>query len=766
MVGKVLFILLFSFSFVNVIYSQAVGNLTGRVIDRANQQPLEGVAISVLSKDNVIAGSETDQDGFYTINSIGAGFYSVRFSLFGFETYIVRDIEIRSGTPTDLFIEMDIITTEEIVVENDRLKNPSDISNSYKTLSFEEIRRSPGGFEDIGRVLQTLPGVSFVNDGRNDLLVRGGSPTENLFIVDNSVIPNINHFGSQGATGGPVSIINLSFIRDVSFITGGFPAKYGDKLSSVLELKLREGNREEFVGDINLSATGFGAIFEGPIGSDKKGSWLVSARRSYLDLIFNAAGFGFVPEYTSFQGKVVYDFNDKLSLSVNAIGNLDKVIFNNDDEENKQDNEDILKNNQTGYVNSYELKWLMSPRSYSRINLSRNFVRFDYSARDSLFNERFKNRSDEGETSLKIEYTFNPSPVTIVETGSGIRFINFQNEIFQDEDTLSVINPETGEPFVLPALDINSDNNTLKGFAYAQLSQTVLNGIIINAGLRYDYFGFINKKNYLSPRVSLTVPIIGKLKLGLSYGIFYQSPSYIWLISNSANKNLSNIRADHYVAGLEYSFSNDTKFSIEAYYKNYQDYPVSELRPYFVLANNGGNFENVDEFGLEPLVSAGTGFSRGIELYLQKFLTNNFYGTVNFSLFEAKYTSLDGIERRSDFDNRFIFIINGGYRLNDWEFSSKLRYIGGRPYTPINESDGSIDINNYNSETLPNYFSMDVRIDKRWSFTGWSLITYIDIQNVTNRKNITNYEWNKYTNSVEENNSIGLLPSIGINAKF
>ncbi|HLT24769.1 MAG TPA: TonB-dependent receptor, partial [Ignavibacteria bacterium] len=441
----------------NHSFSQNTSEFSGRVLDNSNQQPLAGVSVTLLNDDEVVSGAETDDNGFFLIKNLDAGFYQARFSLLGYETFLLNDVVLRSGIPTDVLIEMKEYTTDEIVVE-EILRRPSDISNSFKSLTNEEVRRSPGGFEDIGRVLQTLPGVSFVNDGRNDLLVRGGSPTENLFIVDNSIIPNINHFGSQGATGGPVSLINLDFIREVDFITGGFPAKYGDKLSAVLDVKLREGNRSKFLGDINLSATGFGAVFEGPIGNEKKGSWLVSARRSYLDLIFNAAGFGFVPEYSSIQGKFVYEFGDKNTLTINALGNLDKVKFNNDDEENRQDNEQILKNNQTGYSNSYQLKTLLSDKSYSIVNISRNFVKFDYSARDSLFTERFKNLSEEGETTIKAEYYYTPSNKTIVETGGAFRLVSFKNEIYQREDTLLITDPETGEPFVLPELNINADN--------------------------------------------------------------------------------------------------------------------------------------------------------------------------------------------------------------------------------------------------------------------------------------------------------------------
>jgi hypothetical protein len=264
-------------------YALQDGILTGKVVDRFNQQPISGAVIEIEGL-GLKAGS--DDDGFFEFEYVPQGIYSVRFSSFGYIRFVLDNIVVNSGVVTDILAEMDIIETDEIVVEDERFVKPGDISTSIKNLSFEEIRRTPGGFEDIGRVVQTLPGVSFVNDGRNDLIVRGGAPSENLFIVDNSSIPNINHFGSQGATGGPVSIINLKLIREVKFITGGFSAKYGDKLSSVLEIKQREGNRKKFMGDINLSATGFGVLFEGPIGSEKRGSWLVSARRSYFDFIF------------------------------------------------------------------------------------------------------------------------------------------------------------------------------------------------------------------------------------------------------------------------------------------------------------------------------------------------------------------------------------------------------------------------------------------------------------------------------------------------
>lgn len=760
---SIIFILIIILFAINV-NSQNKGEINGRVTDKLTQQPLPGAVIEVVQL-NLKAGS--DDGGYFTLSDIPSGIYSVKFTYIGYVPLVKDFISVNSGSSLNLLAELELTSTDAINVEAQRFEKPLDISNSIKNLTYEEIRRSPGGFEDIGRVIQTLPGVSFVNDGRNDLIVRGGSPSENLFLVDGSPIPNINHFGSQGATGGPVSLIDLNFIRDVNFLTGGFSARYGDKLSSVLDIKLREGNRKSIMGTLNLSATGLGGILEGPLGKSQKGSWLFSVRRSYLDLIFNAAGFGFIPEYNSAQFKGVYDLDAHNILTFNAIGNLDKVRFNNEKTEDRQDNESILKNNQYGYTNSLELKSLLTDKSYSKINLSRSYTNFDYTGRDANFLEKFKNQSEESENVLKGEYNILPNNNMEISIGLEGKIINFANIIRTQQDTLYTIDPNTGNRYIIPALDFDKSNTTYKGAAFLQVSQKLLKILKLNFGLRYDYFDFINEKNYISPRASASVSVLSNLNFNFSYGIFYQSPSYIWLVSNPQNVNLKNIRADHYIAGIEYLPSKDSKMTVEVYYKKYKNYPTSTLRPYFILANNGGNFENTSSFGLEPLVSSGIGYAQGIEFFFQKTLSEKFYTTINLSLFKARYTALDGVERQSDFDNRVLFVANGGYIAGKgWELSSKFRYLGGRPYTPISIVDGTQIISQYNSERLPDYYSLDIRVDKRWNFSKWSLVTYIDIQNITGKKNITSYKWNKYTKIIEDSKSLGVFPTIGVNAMF
>ena len=242
-------------------------------------------------------------------------------------------------------------------------------------------------------------------------------------------------------------------------------------------------------------------------------------------MVFNAAGFGFIPEYSSFQFKAVYDINRNNILSFNGIGNIDKVRFNNNSEENKQKNEGILQNNQWGYTNAFELKSLISPKSYSLINLTRNYTNYDFAGRDANFTENFKNLSTEGETSLKVEYFWNPGYYTQISFGGSGKYINFKNEIKKASDTLYVIDPITGQRTVIPALNFTSSNITYKADAFVQLTQRVMNIIKFNLGLRYDYFDFINDKNYISPRTSVVFNVNRKLNFNFSYGIFYQSPS-------------------------------------------------------------------------------------------------------------------------------------------------------------------------------------------------------------------------------------------------
>ena len=298
---------------------------------------------------------------------------------------------VRSGKPTELLIGLTQVPVglEGVEVTASYFQKTPDLPTSVQRLSYEEIRRSPGGFEDVVRAISVLPGVAQAQPGRNDLVVRGGAPSENLFVLDNIEIPNINHFGTQGSTGGPLSFVNLDFVRETAFSTGGFGVRYGDRLSSVLNIDLRSARSDRLGGKATISATQFGLNLEGPAG--EKGSYIFSARRSYLDFIFKASGFSFVPEYWDFLGKFDYSLGPANTISVLGIAAIDDVNYFNDTADDRYDNARILGTSQNQYATGVTWNHLF-PHGLSSVTLSRSFVSYDGSQRDSLLNPIFVNK--------------------------------------------------------------------------------------------------------------------------------------------------------------------------------------------------------------------------------------------------------------------------------------------------------------------------------------------------------------------------------------
>jgi hypothetical protein len=294
--------------------------------------------------------------------------------------------------------------------------------------------------------------------------------------------------------------------------------------------------------------------------------------------------------------------------------------------------------------------------------------------------------------------------------------------------------------------------------------------IITNLGLRFDYFSPLENKLYFSPRFSASYNLTELTNLTFGTGIYYQSPSYIWLAAGAFNKKLKEIKAKQYILGIDRRIGEDAIIKLEGYYKKYSDYPTSVIRPYLALANTGAGFAGVEDnfasFGLEPLVSAGTGFAKGVELSLQKKYSGvPYYGILSLTYNQSKYTALDGIERTAGYDQTWILNISGGYKINElWEAGMKFRYSSARPYTPFNNN-GTQNVADYNTLRLNANHSLDIRVDKRWFFEKITLITYIDVQNVYNNKAKT-IRWNAREKRAEMDESIGLLPSIGISIEF
>ena len=754
------------------IDEESVGQIVGEVIDAETLQPIGSAQVTVTGTR---LGVYCKSDGKFTINKVPTGIRSVIVKAIGYGKQEISDIAVSPGKPVTILVKLDPVgvLADTTLVVADAFRRNEQLVTSMATLNSEEVRRLPGVQEDVVRAIALFPGIAVSQAGRNDIAVRGGAPFENLFLIDNIEVPNINHFGSQGSTGGPLSLINVDLVNDVTLSTGGFGSAYGDKLSSVTNLSLRNGNENAVSGELNLSTTGFSAIGEGPLGTN--GSWLLAARRSYLDLIFNLAGFGFIPEYWDFTAKASYSISQNDELSFLTIGALDKVTFNNS-EENLYSNSRVVAPSQNQYFTGITWRHLYTD-GYVKTTLGRNYSKYNTIQQDSLGSTIFKANTTEGENSLRVDAVWFPSAT--VEINGGLTG-KFASELSYDItlpgysrlDSVGIASP----------LVVDTTFTALRGGAYLQAIWKMTESLSVTLGTRFDTYSWFDNNSALSPRLAITYALTPAMTLSAAGGIYNQAPQYIWMVGDVNNsQRLGLSRVYQGVASWQYTPSMDLKFQIEAYYKVYDAYPARLFRPQAVVSSSGFDDVYTDiPFGLEPLSSDATGISYGAELLVQKKLSEEIplYGLLSISLNHTEFTSIENTARTGTFETPFIFSFSLGWRPNDlWELSGKVRASQGAPTTPFITTEqraietgfpvGSLDFMYYNAgQRMPMFFALDLRVDKRWFFAGWQLITYIDVQNVTGRENVAGYQWNQQTAQVDTRTSIGVLPSIGINVEF
>jgi hypothetical protein len=746
---------------VGAALAQNNGMVTGKVLDATTMEPAPFANVIVLGTNY---GDATDIEGTFEITNVPPGSYQVRASSVGYQAKTKTDVIVSNARPVELEFRLPSTAVElnEVTVTSDYFTSAPTEVNSVRTLGYEELRRSPGGFEDVLRAVAVLPGVAQADAGRNDLVVRGGAPSENLYLVDGVPVPNINHFGTQGATGGPTSYVNLDFVENVAFSTGGFPVVYGDKLSSTLRVDLREGRKDQWGGKATVAATQFGLNLEGPIG--EKANVLFSIRRSYLDFIFKAADFGFVPEYYDLFLKATYEPSPENKFSFFTIGAYDVVNFFNDTEEQKLDNWRILGTDQTQYFAAFTWRRLLDD-GYVNSSVSRVYTDYD-SRQDSFDVPIFRNQSLEVERTFKTELVYQFMEFSETHVGGSATLARADNRIFFPSAFVTTF----GE--TLPTNDIDETHDYLKWAAFANWTQTFAHKLTVNLGARTDYFDGIDDKQTFSPRASAAYRLSDLFTISASVGVYHQAPSYIWLADGDRNDDLKQIRATQYVGGVAYRLREDSRVNVEAYVKDYADYPTSTLRPYLALANTGGGFggpdDNYSAFGLEDLTPKAEGYSRGVEFSAQKKLSElPFYGIMSVTLGETHFTALDGVERPGLYDQRVIVSASGGYQPNErWIFSAKFQFATGRPHTPYYAPNGWQKTSEYLSERLDPTHRLDLRVDRRWFFDWGTLIAFLDVQNVYNRNNVQSVRWDYAEQKEDRASAIGVLPSIGLSLEL
>ncbi len=739
------------------------GLVTGRVVDRLTGEGISDAVISVLADSNL---TRSGAAGRFTLRNVPVGRVILRVIAIGYAPRQLEDVPVGSGRPVQLLIEMEprALDLADIAVEAQGPLQDLGGATSNASLGRDEIRRAPGVQEDVIRAVSLLPGVGLTTPGRNDLVVRGGSAAENLFLLDGLEIPNINHFGSQGATGGPVSLLPIDLVRGASFSSASPTVAYGDRTASFTAITLREGNEERWASQLNLSATGAGAIVEGPLGA---GSVVLGVRRSYLDLLFRALDFSFLPTYWDATLKATQRVSPVDQLSLVALGAWDGIAFRNDDADQRVDNASILGSDQRSAV--VGLTWQHAlPRGAWTTTLGYTGTNFDSRQVDSLGRALLTARSQERAISLRTEMRLALSPQFEIRTGGVGRLapwtryaiaLDGQNR----RDSLGIPRALAVDTTIAPA--------SLAG--YLEGTWRPNDTWRVTAGLRGDHYTAPSTLLHLSPRLGLAWIAAPAITLSTSIGRTVQAPPSIWLIGDPSNpQSLSPWKADQVTVGLAREFASG-RLQVEAYYKRYSDYPVRRFRPSAVLAPSGFEDALTDiPFGLEPLGSSGRGTAWGLELLARRQLgAIPVYGLAALTLGRSRFTGLDGVERPGTFDVPVVATLLAGWRPSSrLELSGKVRASSGILTTPFvldGDLAGTPDFARYLSgPRLPSVWALDLRADRRWSFRRTQLTVYLDIQNVTGRENAVRNEWNLRTRMVELDRSIGRLPSIGVTFDF
>lgn len=715
------------------------GIIRGHVISETNNQPLSFATVFLQNTEN---GAYTDSTGAFEISGLTPALYNLEVSSIGYVTRVVFEIQVTNNKPYELEITLKedrVSATDSVVVRASAFKKSEEAPLSLRTIGTSEIQRNAGGNRDISKVIQSLPGVGSTVSFRNDILIRGGAPNENRFYLDDIEVPNINHFATQGGSGGPVGMINVDFINEVDFYSGAFPSNRGNALSSVFQFRQREARKDRLGLTATWGASDLGLTVEGPSG--KNSSFLFSVRRSYLQFLFKALKLPFLPTYNDYQYKHKFKLNDRNEINIVSLGSLDQFKLNlKDDDTDYQ--QYLLANlpiqTQWSYTLGTSYKHY-GDKGFWTVVLSRNMINFNaykFKNNDENQTRLLDYNSQESENKFRVEHTARYDNWKL-NFGTNAEYARYYNK------TYNVL------PFGI--VDFNSTLNLFKYGAFGQLSRTLLdNRLTLSAGVRFDgnsYSSLMsNPLKQFSPRFSASYQITDKITANFNTGIYYQLPTYTVMgYRDTDSKQLENknrleyVQNKQLVGGFAYNTASNSKISIEGFYKQYDQYPFL-LRDSFSLANLGGDFGVV---GNEPAASIGKGRTYGAEFLAQQRLYKGFYGIVAYTLVWSEFTNQKNEYIASSWDARHIVALTAGKKFKrNWELGMKWRLTGGTPFTPIDSlSSSSIiswnalqqarpDYSQLNTQRLRPYHQLDVRVDKKFFFKHWSLNVYLDVQNL------------------------------------
>ena len=743
---RLLSLLLFCNITISFLLAQPVHQVKGTVIDKSSRQPLEFINVMIVGLNK---GGVTNAEGKFSIGQVPPGIYRLQASAIGYKTVTTPEY-ILSTRDLHIQIEMEENQTEleGVTVTASPFRRDIESPVSLRIIGLQEIEKSPGANRDISRIVQSYPGVAFSPIGyRNDLIVRGGSPSENRFYLDGVEIPNINHFSTQGASGGPVGILNADLIREVNFYTGAFPTDKGNALSSVLDFKLRDGDMERNSLKATLGASEVSLASNGHLG--KKTSYLVSVRQSYLQFLFDMLGLPFLPTFTDAQFKLKTRFDARNELTVLGLGGIDKMKLNTkaDDEDNEYILSYLPKIQQETFTlgavyrhyAGAHVQSVVASHSYLN-NRNTKYQQNDESDPDHLM---LRLRSTEQNTQLRLENSssFRNWKVTV---GTSLDYSQYSNTTFQKVYT------DRAQTF-----DYHTYLGIMRWGLFGTVNYTSIDErFTASLGLRADANNYSaamkDLSDQLSPRLSLSYQLTEHWSLSGNAGLYYQLPPYTALGFKNNNGLYANKYALRYMQvsqgsiGLNWRKGDTFEVSVEGFYKDYDKIPLS-VADDIPLTCKGNDYGVI---GNELLTSTAQGRSYGAELLLKWLIAKKLNLASSFTLFKSEYrTDKESEYIASAWDNRFIFNLRGTYNLpRHWSVGMKVSCIGGAPYTPYNADKSSLvtawnaqgkpyyDYTRYNEERLSAFTQVDIRIDKTFYLKRCMLGFYIDLQNIAGSK--------------------------------
>jgi hypothetical protein len=743
--------LLFSLFFISLTFTTIAQqtSVKGRVASSLSNESIEMASVTIVELQKIVF---TDKDGVFSFENVVPGLYTFKAKAAGFDDQVLNEISVTYTRTIELNFTLEPLykQQQEVKVKASPFKKNPESPVSLRTLNAAEIERLPGAGRDVSKVLQALPGVALRPTFRNDIIIRGGAPSENKFYLDGIEVPNINHFATQGSSGGPVGLLNVNFIREVDFYSGAFPANRANGLSSVISFNQKDGNKEKLVTNFALGSSDAALTFDGPLG--KKADFIFSIRRSYLQFLFSALKLPFLPTYNDSQFKVNFRPNDKNKISIIGLGAYDDFTLNTSVNDGITDTTKLEYNNfilgniptQKQWNYTIGMNWQhFSKNSIQTFVASRNMLN-NSSARyfnniETPINRILDYSSFEAENKFRFEHQFTKNGYKF-NLGVGYEYARYfssnYNKIAIQGNVITI--------------DNQSNLYMSKASAFGQVSKAYFDGRMnLSLGLRTDINSYSssmqNPLNQLSPMVSASYKLTPSWTINANVARFNQLPAYTILgyrnvIGDLVNKqnDLKYITADHFVLGTAYLTEFNARFSVEGFYKKYTNYPFS-INDSISLANLGTEFGIV---GNEAVRSVSTGRAYGTEFLYQQKMVKGFYGVVAYTFVTSEFLTANNTYAASSWDSKNIVSLTGGKRFkNGWEIGVRWLYSGGSPYTPIDVATSSLkavwdvngrgllDYSKLNTEREGSFHQLNIRVDKKYYLKKWTLNFYLDIQN-------------------------------------